>query len=110
MAKGRIARVKTVLVTGSSGLICSEAVEHFDRQGYHVIGVDNNMRRMFFGPPGDTTWILERLKSVPSNFLHANIDIRDRVLLRRFSAAIVSISSCMVRLSRRTTRREISRL
>src|SRR2546423_10831418 len=71
MAKGRIAKVKTVLVTGSGGLIGSEAVGHFDRQGHHVIGVDNNMRRMFFGPPGDTTWILERLKSVSSNFLRS---------------------------------------
>src|SRR2546423_8773367 len=81
MAKSRIAKVNTVLVTGSSGLIGSEAVGHFDRQGHHVIGVDNNMRRMFFGPPGDTTWILERLKSVSSNFLHANIDIGDRAAL-----------------------------
>ena len=52
--------MKTILVTGSSGLIGSEAVEHFDRQGHKVIGVDNNMRRVFFGEPGDTTWNLER--------------------------------------------------
>jgi len=50
--------MKTILVTGSSGLIGSEAVEHFDRQGHKVIGVDNNMRREFFGPPGDTLWRL----------------------------------------------------
>lgn len=36
---------RTILVTGSSGLIGSEAVEYFDRQGHRVIGVDNNMRR-----------------------------------------------------------------
>jgi CDP-paratose 2-epimerase len=69
---------KTVLVTGSSGLIGSEAVEHFDRQGCRVVGVDNNMRRVFFGAAGDTTWILERLKRVTKNFVHANLDIRDR--------------------------------
>ena len=51
-----------VLVTGSSGLIGSEAVEHFDQQGHEVVGVDNNMRRVFFGPAGDTLWNLERLK------------------------------------------------
>ena len=45
---------QTILVTGSSGLIGSEAVEYFDRQGHTVIGVDNNMRREFFGTPGDT--------------------------------------------------------
>src|SRR6266853_1721255 len=67
-----------VLVTGSSGLIGSEAVEHFDRQGHEVVGVDNNMRRVVFGPAGDTVWNLERLKSVTKRFKHAALDIRDR--------------------------------
>jgi len=73
--------MKTILVTGSSGLIGSEAVEHFDRQGHQMIGVDNNMRRVFFGDPGDTTWNLERLGSVTRNFTHCNLDIRDRSAL-----------------------------
>src|ERR1700675_2956099 len=72
---------KKILVTGSSGLIGSEAVEHFDRQGHTVIGVDNNMRRVFFGEPGDTAWNLERLRKATRNFTHFNIDIRDRGLL-----------------------------
>src|ERR1700686_285964 len=67
-----------VLVTGSSGLIGSEAVEHFDRQGHNVFGVDNNMRRVFFGPAGDTLWNLERLKNTCKRFTHAAVDIRDR--------------------------------
>ena len=70
--------MKTILVTGSSGLIGSEAVEHFDRQGHRVIGVDNNMRQVFFGPPGDTTWNLNRLKRSTKTFQHVNLDIRDR--------------------------------
>jgi CDP-paratose 2-epimerase len=70
--------MKAILVTGSSGLIGSEAVGHFDRQGHQVIGVDNNMRRIFFGEPGDTTWNLERLRRVTRNFTHFNFDIRDR--------------------------------
>src|SRR6266849_8571444 len=67
-----------ILVTGSSGLIGSEAVAHFDRQGHDVVGVDNNMRRVFFGPPGDTLWNLERLKSATSRFTPVALDIRDR--------------------------------
>lgn len=67
-----------VLVTGSSGLIGSEAVEYYDREGHHVIGVDNNMRATFFGDQGDTTWNLHRLKECTKNFEHRNIDIRDR--------------------------------
>jgi CDP-paratose 2-epimerase len=67
-----------VLVTGSSGLIGSEAVEHFDRAGHEVVGIDNNMRRVFFGPAGDTMWNLERLQRITRNFRSLNIDIRDR--------------------------------
>ena len=73
--------MSTILVTGSNGLIGSEAVEHFDRQGHKLIGVDNNMRRVFFGDSGDTTWNLERLRRCTRNFTHYNIDIRDRTAL-----------------------------
>ncbi|HTQ61186.1 MAG TPA: NAD-dependent epimerase/dehydratase family protein, partial [Candidatus Solibacter sp.] len=73
--------IKRVLITGSSGLIGSEAVEHFDRLGCDVTGVDNNMRRTFFGPAGDTAWNLQRLKSVTRHFAHADIDIRDRAAI-----------------------------
>jgi CDP-paratose 2-epimerase len=78
---------KNVLVTGCSGLIGSEAVEHFDRRGCRVFGIDNNMRREFFGAAGDTLWNLRRLQGATRNFTHADIDIRDRAgleeLLRR---------------------------
>ena len=69
--------MKTVLVTGSSGLIGSAAVEHFDRQGCTVVGVDNNMRRTFFGPAGDTRWNLRRLKARTKRFIPVATDIRD---------------------------------
>ena len=67
-----------VLITGSSGLIGSEAVEYFDRQGHHVFGVDNNMRRVFFGAAGDTAWNLARLRSVTARFEHRDLDVRNR--------------------------------
>jgi CDP-paratose 2-epimerase len=69
---------RNILVTGSSGLIGSEAVEYFDRQGHRVVGADNNMRRVFFGPPGDTLWNLERLKRTTQRFTPTAVDIRDR--------------------------------
>jgi CDP-paratose 2-epimerase len=69
---------KTILVTGSSGLIGSEAVEHFDRQDHKVVGLDNNMRREFFGEAGDTLWNLERLKRATKRFSHVSLDIRNR--------------------------------
>jgi CDP-paratose 2-epimerase len=67
-----------ILVTGSSGLIGSEAVEYFDRQGHRVVGSDNNMRRVFSSPSGDTLWNLERLKRDTRQFIPVAIDIRDR--------------------------------
>jgi CDP-paratose 2-epimerase len=67
-----------VLVTGSSGLIGSEAVDHYGRRGATVHGLDNNLRRRFFGPEGDTTWNLQRLQAEVPGFLHHDLDIRDR--------------------------------
>lgn len=67
-----------VLVTGSSGLIGSEAVTYFDAMGFRVSGVDNNMRADFFGPQGDTTANRHRLERVCKGFTHHEMDIRDR--------------------------------
>jgi CDP-paratose 2-epimerase len=67
-----------ILVTGSSGLIGSEAVQHFDAAGHTVDGIDNNMRREFFGPQGDTTWNLKRLLRETQRFTAHDVDIRDR--------------------------------
>ncbi len=67
-----------VLVTGSSGLIGSEAVTFFDKLGFEVKGVDNNMRAQFFGEKGDTNWNRERLESSCQRFQHLPLDIRNR--------------------------------
>ncbi len=72
-----------VLVTGSSGLIGSEAVTFFDSLGFDVLGVDNNMRRDFFGPKGDTTPNLARLVASCKRFKHSPLDIRDRAGVER---------------------------
>lgn len=71
-------KTRRVLITGSSGLIGSEAVVHFDRRNWEVHGIDNNMRRDFFGPDGDTTWNLKRISQITHRFTHHNLDIRDR--------------------------------
>lgn len=70
--------MKLVLVTGSSGLIGSAVVEHFNALGWLVIGLDNNMRADFFGPGGDTTPNRQRLRAQCANFLDIELDIRDR--------------------------------
>src|SRR5713101_1571193 len=70
-----------ILVTGSSGLIGSKFAQYFDGQGHEVTGVDNNMRRVFLGPAGDTLWNLERLKRATTRFAHTALDIRDRAAI-----------------------------
>jgi CDP-paratose 2-epimerase len=68
----------TVLVTGSSGLIGSEVVAYFCREGWQVHGIDNNQRADFFGAAGDTRWNQRRLESEHENFEHHELDIRRR--------------------------------
>jgi len=70
--------MKRLLATGSSGLIGSETVSFFDQRGWETHGADNNMRRDFFGPDGDTTWNLERLRRTTRRFTHHDLDVRHR--------------------------------
>ena len=67
-----------VMVTGSSGLIGSAAVRHWDALGDHVIGIDNDMRATFFGPDGSTHWNQTRLEQETDNFRTIAVEIRDR--------------------------------
>ena len=71
--------MKTLLVTGSSGLIGSEVCTYFSQEmGYTVHGVDNNQRAVFFGPQGDNRWNQQRLQKELAGFVHHELDIRDR--------------------------------
>lgn len=69
---------KTVLITGSAGLIGSEAAKFFAEQGFSIVGIDNNMRQYFFGEEASTTWNKNKLqKTLKDKYIHYNIDIRD---------------------------------
>ena len=69
--------MKICLVTGSSGLIGSESVTFFADKFDKVIGIDNNMREVFFGANASTEWNTQRLKGAIANFKHHAIDIRN---------------------------------
>ena len=71
-------RMKTVLITGSSGLIGSEVASYFHGRGFAIHGIDNNQRAVFFGAQGDTRWSQQRLEKTLKNFQHHELDIRDR--------------------------------
>ena len=67
-----------VLVTGSAGLIGSESVRFFCDRGFTVVGIDNNMRQVFFGNEASTEWNRDRLlKDYGDKYIHHNVDIRD---------------------------------
>jgi len=67
-----------VLITGSTGLIGSEAVKYYNNQAEIVVGVDNNMRAQFFGSDGNTNWMRKKLESECPKYKHKSVDIRDR--------------------------------
>lgn len=74
--------MKTLLVTGSSGLIGSEICKYFDQRKCKIVGIDNNQRKEFFGEQGDTSWNTNRLINELKNYTHNEIDIRHRERVR----------------------------
>lgn len=70
--------MSVAVITGSAGLIGSEATRHFAGQGMDVLGIDNDMRREFFGAEASTTWQRQRLEEqLARRYRHHAIDIRD---------------------------------
>ena len=68
---------KKLLVTGSCGLIGSECVRFFSPKGFSVIGIDNNMRKEFFGEEASVEWNKKKLLEEVENYRHYDLDIRD---------------------------------
>lgn len=83
------------LVTGSAGLIGGEAVEFLADKVDQVVGVDNDMRKTFFGPEASTAWNRDRLQEQLSTYVHRDLDIRDQVavdaLFRKYGSDIALI-------------------
>ncbi|RJR29523.1 NAD-dependent epimerase/dehydratase family protein [Candidatus Microgenomates bacterium] len=68
---------KKILITGSAGLIGSEAVKFFCERDFEVVGIDNNMRAYFFGKDASTEWNRKNLEDQFKNYHHVQTDIRD---------------------------------
>lgn len=70
--------MKYALVTGSAGLIGSESVKFFIEKGYVVVGIDNDMRKYFFGEEASTDWNKKELENTfQDKYIHNAIDIRN---------------------------------
>ena len=65
------------LITGSCGLIGSDSVEFFTKKGFDIVGIDNNLRELFFGKDGSTIWQRNKLKQFNKKYTHFNSDIRN---------------------------------
>src|SRR4029453_15641428 len=69
--------MRTIIVTGSAGLIGSETVKRFAKEGAHVIGIDNDMRAQFFGAEASTKQTRNDLIANIRGYDHYDLDIRD---------------------------------
>src|SRR5258706_12828888 len=85
--------MQTIIVTGSAGLIGSEACKFFHQQGFQIVGIDNDMRAYFFGEDDSTRWNQQKLEKEFPNYIHHSIDIRDYVAIEKvFAAYNISIA------------------
>lgn len=76
--------MSVALITGSAGLIGGEAASHFANLGLRVVGIDNDMRRVFFGEEASTKWSVTRLtQTLGARYVHHDVDIRDRSPLEK---------------------------
>ncbi len=74
--------MSVAIITGSAGLIGSQAARHFASLGMQVVGIDNDMRKTFFGDDGSTAWMRNQLvEELGNSYHHLDVDIRDRAAL-----------------------------
>ena len=76
------------IVTGSAGLVGSETTLLLNERGWRVVGIDNDMRRQFFGDEASTARNRARLEEALPTYRHIAVDIRDRASVEEAVASI----------------------
>jgi len=79
--------MKVVLITGSAGLIGAESARFFANKGFEIVGIDNNMRKEFFGEDASTDWSRKNLQREIKNYVHYSEDIRDTGMMENIFTA-----------------------
>ncbi len=79
--------MSVAIITGSAGLVGSEAAHYFATLGFDVVGIDNGMREVFFGHSASTRWMTEKLQKELRRYTHFDLDIRDTAAINRVFAA-----------------------
>ena len=75
--------MSVAIITGSCGLVGSEACIFLAKKGFKIVGIDNNLRKRFFGKEGSTIWVRKKLKIEINKYEHYNIDIRNLESLKK---------------------------
>lgn len=75
--------MKTAIITGSAGLIGSESVRFFAEKRFQIVGIDNDMRKVFFGEDASTNWNRDKLREEIRGYVHCDTDIRDKQQIER---------------------------
>ena len=90
--------MSVVIITGATGLVGSEAVNFFCDKGFDVVGIDNNLRNLFFGKDGSTLWLKNKLLKRNNNFKNFNLDIRNfenlKKIFKKYSRNIFLVIHC----------------
>jgi len=80
--------MRAAIVTGSAGLIGSESVRFFADKGFRIFGIDNDMRKYFFGEEASTDWSRKHLEETIPQYIHISADIRNTTEIDRIFAEI----------------------
>jgi CDP-paratose 2-epimerase len=75
--------MSVAIISGSAGLVGSETVAYFAAKGMDVVGIDNGMRKEFFGEEASTAWMRDRLKREIRSYTHHDVDIRNQQEIAR---------------------------
>jgi CDP-paratose 2-epimerase len=80
--------MRVAVVTGSAGLIGAETVRFFADKEFKIFGIDNNMRKYFFGEEASTAWSRKELQKTVPQYNHISADIRDTKEINRIFSEI----------------------
>ncbi len=90
--------MSVAIVTGSCGLVGAEMVKLLAGKGLEVIGIDNDMRQVFFGPDASTAWQAAALGRRHAGYIHVDRDIRDGeamdALFATYGRSITAVVHC----------------